>query len=57
MVEVKYLYVRGMAGSRYQPIYLGVRDDVPVADRTVRRLKADILFHFGGLGLNPLPAQ
>jgi hypothetical protein len=39
MVEVKYLYVRGMAGSLYQPIYLGVRDDVPVTDCTVERQK------------------
>jgi bifunctional non-homologous end joining protein LigD len=41
VVEVKYLYVKGLGGSLYQPIYLGVRDDVPMEDCTVQmqRLK------------------
>jgi bifunctional non-homologous end joining protein LigD len=35
VVEVRYLYVQGVGGSLYQPIYLGVRNDVPAADCTV----------------------
>jgi bifunctional non-homologous end joining protein LigD len=37
VVEVRYLYVQGVGGSLYQPVYLGVRDDVPVAECTVER--------------------
>lgn len=41
VVEVRYLYVAGPGGSLYQPVYLGVRDDVPPADctRTKQQLK------------------
>jgi len=28
VVEIRYLYVTGKGGSLYQPVYLGVRDDV-----------------------------
>jgi bifunctional non-homologous end joining protein LigD len=35
VVEVRYLYVADVGGSLYQPVYLGVRDDVCVADCTV----------------------
>lgn len=37
VVEVRYLYVNGAGGSLYQPVFLGVRDDVPVAECTVER--------------------
>jgi hypothetical protein len=37
LVEVWCLYVNGIGGSLYQPVYLSVRDDVPVADCTVER--------------------
>jgi bifunctional non-homologous end joining protein LigD len=37
VVEIRYLYVTGPGGSLYQPIYLGVRDDVQVEDCTVER--------------------
>ena len=37
VVEVRYLYVTGPGGSLYQPIYLGVRDDVRTEDCTVER--------------------
>ena len=36
-VEIRYLYVTGVGGSLYQPIYLGVRDDVRVEDCTAER--------------------
>jgi bifunctional non-homologous end joining protein LigD len=41
VVEVRYLYVAGSEGSLYQPVYLGVRDDVPASDctRAKQRLK------------------
>lgn len=41
VVEVRYLYVTGIGGSLYQPIYLGVRDDVRVEDCTleIQRIK------------------
>ena len=35
VVEVKYLYVAGVNGSLYQPIYLGIREDVDVSACTV----------------------
>lgn len=35
VVEIRYLYVTGIGGSLYQPIYLGVRDDVPAEECTV----------------------
>jgi len=34
VVEVKYLYVAAVGGSLYQPIYLGVRDDVDAEECT-----------------------
>jgi bifunctional non-homologous end joining protein LigD len=37
VVEVRYLYVNGVGGSLYQPVYLGVRDDVPAVECTVER--------------------
>jgi bifunctional non-homologous end joining protein LigD len=37
VVEVKYLYVKGVGGSLYQPIYLGVRDDVAIEDCTIEK--------------------
>ena len=37
VVEIRYLYVTGPGGSLYQPIYLGVRDDVRSEDCTVER--------------------
>lgn len=37
VVDVRYLYVAGVGGSLYQPVYLGVRDDVRIEDCTVER--------------------
>ena len=37
VVEIRYLYVAGLGGSLYQPVYLGVRDDVPASDCTIER--------------------
>ena len=37
VVEIRYLYVAGPGGSLYQPVYLGVRDDVRIEDCTVER--------------------
>ncbi len=37
VVEVRYLYVAGVGGSLYQPIYLGERDDIPAAHCTIER--------------------
>jgi len=37
VVEIRYLYVTGTGGSLYQPIYLGMRDDVRAEDCTVER--------------------
>ena len=34
VVEVRYLYVTGPGGSLYQPVYLGVRDDVDITECT-----------------------
>jgi len=34
VVEVRYLYVAGVGGSLYQPIYLGVRDDIDASECT-----------------------
>ena len=38
-VEVKYLYVVGVGGSLYQPIYLGPRDDVGISECTFEAQK------------------
>lgn len=35
VVEVRYLYVAGVGGSLYQPIYLGVRDDIDAGECTI----------------------
>lgn len=37
VVEIKYLYVKGVGGALYQPVYMGVRDDVPPEDCTVEK--------------------
>ena len=37
VVEVRYLYVNAPGGALYQPIYLGVRDDVSASDCTFDR--------------------
>jgi len=37
VVEIRYLYCTCVGGSLYQPIYLGVRDDVHQDDCTVER--------------------
>jgi len=37
VVEIRYLYVTGMGGSLYQPVYLGKRDDVRAEECTVKR--------------------
>ncbi len=37
IVEIRYLYVASPGGSLYQPIYLGVRDDVHITDCTFER--------------------
>ncbi len=34
VVEIRYLYVTGQGGSLYQPVYLGIRDDVDPAECT-----------------------
>jgi bifunctional non-homologous end joining protein LigD len=39
VVEVRYLYAFRPSGSIYQPVYLGVRDDIAAADCTVDQLK------------------
>lgn len=39
IVEVRYLYAFRQSGSIYQPIYLGTRDDLNVADCLTRQLK------------------
>lgn len=34
VVEVRYLYVAGVGGSLYQPVYLGLRDDIDASECT-----------------------
>ena len=34
VVEVRYLYVAGVGGSLYQPVYLGERDDIEPGECT-----------------------
>ena len=34
VVEIRYLYVAGVGGSLYQPVYLGVRDDIEPGECT-----------------------
>ena len=38
VVEVRYLYARH-GGALYQPVYLGQRDDIAMADCTIKQLK------------------
>ena len=38
IVELRYLYAYP-GGSLYQPVYLGLRQDIPAADCTIRQLK------------------
>ena len=37
VVEIKYLYVAGVGGSLYQPIYIGPRDDVDADECTIEK--------------------
>jgi bifunctional non-homologous end joining protein LigD len=39
VVEIKYLYVQGVGGHLYQPIYKEVRDDIDERECTVKQLK------------------
>jgi bifunctional non-homologous end joining protein LigD len=39
VVEIKYLYVKGVGGSLYQPIYIGPRDDVDPSECTFEQQK------------------
>ena len=39
IVECRYLYAFKESGCIFQPVYLGVRDDVPAADCTTDQLK------------------
>ena len=39
VVEVRFLYAIGASGSLFQPVYLGVRDDIAAADCTRDQLK------------------
>jgi bifunctional non-homologous end joining protein LigD len=36
VVEVRYLYVAAQGGSLYQPVYLGVRDDIDPGECTAK---------------------
>ncbi|OBG22753.1 hypothetical protein A5768_23585 [Mycolicibacterium fortuitum] len=39
VVEVRYLYAAQIGGALYQPVLLGVRDDVEPAECVVTQLK------------------
>ena len=39
VVEIRYLYAHKQSGSIYQPVYLGPRADIPVAECCVDQLK------------------
>lgn len=39
IVEIRYLYAFPESGALFQPVYLGVRDDIELKDCTVDRLK------------------
>jgi bifunctional non-homologous end joining protein LigD len=39
VVECRYLYAFRESGAIYQPVYLGVRDDITSAECTVEQLK------------------
>ncbi len=39
VADCRYLYSFRESGSIYQPVYLGVRDDIPAEDCTTAQLK------------------
>jgi bifunctional non-homologous end joining protein LigD len=39
VVEVRFLYAFEQSGAIYQPVYLGVRDDITSEECTVNQLK------------------
>jgi bifunctional non-homologous end joining protein LigD len=39
IIEVRYLYAFKESGSLFQPVYIGVRDDLELKDCTVDQLK------------------
>jgi bifunctional non-homologous end joining protein LigD len=39
IVEVRYLYAFPESGSLFQPVYLGMRDDLELKDCTLDQLK------------------
>jgi bifunctional non-homologous end joining protein LigD len=39
IVEVRFLYAFRESGAIYQPVYLGLRDDIPAEECTVSQLK------------------
>jgi bifunctional non-homologous end joining protein LigD len=39
VVEARYLYALKQSGSIYQPVYLGVRADIPASECVVEQLK------------------
>jgi bifunctional non-homologous end joining protein LigD len=39
MAEIRYLYAMNGSGSLFQPVYLGVRDDIAAAECTRDQLK------------------
>ncbi len=39
VIETRYLYAMGASGSLFQPVYLGVRDDIAAAECTRDQLK------------------
>ena len=39
VVEARYLYAYRQSDSIYQPVYLGIRDDIPDTDCTTSQLK------------------
>ena len=41
VAEIRYLYVAGSAGSLYQPIYLGSRDDITVEKQRLKYRQAN----------------
>jgi len=39
VIEIRYQYAIRQSGSLYQPVYLGVRDDIPPGECTVDQFK------------------
>jgi bifunctional non-homologous end joining protein LigD len=39
VVDARYLYALKQSGSIYQPVYLGVRTDIPATECVVEQLK------------------